>query len=590
MSASLTFDFDALLNCLGGDPSFSVNYSDNTVRAVRQRLETFRDLPLFQGTPTDLSALLQPFRVSVLMLGRAQDDLKNVVVSVLLRRILRQRRDASFAQKRLDLQPELSAEETQELKATISSNIPRTWVLLDEAHVLAGSDRGSIARDAFIKYAKDRKKLRTLTRARHPAAERARQQTDLPGRDADRSPAHGAEGRGGGAGKFAVAAAVRSTGRWREGGGGRVAPITDAGHRDVLVRKRSNASARLRRRRPTARLGARGVRSLIPLEGRALAGLDEFMLRPGHLSAICRIATTDGGSAFRFERAVTSKFCELVPVQDELKPAFARYLRVKGLSPVEANRKGGPDKETEYRYPALRVIDPGKAGETVASDDGVVMGQWQDVSLADPDVPSKVGAISFGGKRGSKTGLSHLFDWGGFLGLFNDAGALTNFGQLIGKFFDVIGTPNANPYVFGQERLIFGFLIVREDFDMFATLVELLALETDPLRKQSAMRLYVRAVTLLSERAEASRDLSQGRRQDLFSLWREVKPKREGDDQIASTAWHRIAARLENLVDLGLLRKEPSAAASRTCSSTSPIRCNNKPLRRYRSSSRCRSE
>ncbi|MET3996423.1 hypothetical protein ABID65_008099 [Bradyrhizobium sp. S3.9.2] len=155
VSASLTFDFDALLNCLGGDPSFSVNYSDNTVRAVRQRLETFRDLPLFQGTPTDLSALLQPFRVSVLMLGRAQDDLKNVVVSVLLRRILRQRRDASFAQKRLDLQPELSAEETQELKATISSNIPRTWVLLDEAHVLAGSDRGSIARDAFIKYAKE---------------------------------------------------------------------------------------------------------------------------------------------------------------------------------------------------------------------------------------------------------------------------------------------------------------------------------------------------------------------------------------------------------------------------------------------------
>lgn len=282
------------------------------------------------------------------------------------------------------------------------------------------------------------------------------------------------------------------------------------------------------------------------------------MLRPGHLSAICRIATTDGGSAFRFERAVASKFCELVQVKDELKPAFARYLRVKGLSPVEANRKGVPDKETEYRYPALRVIDPGKPGETVASNDGAVMGQWQDVSLADPGVPSKVGAISFGGKRGSKTGLSHLLDWGGFLGLFNDAGALTSFGQLIGKFFDVVGTPDANPYLLGQERLIFGFLIVREDFDMFATLVELLALETDPLRKQAAMRLYVRAATLLAERAEASRDLSQGRRQDLFSLWREVKPKREGDDQITSTAWHRIAARLENLVDLGLLRKEPS--------------------------------
>jgi DNA helicase HerA-like ATPase len=155
VSPKAIYDFDALLACLRDDPSFSVNYNDNTMRSVRQRLETFRDLPLFQGTPSDLSHLLRPFRISVLMLGRVQDDLKNVIVSVLLRRILRQRRDASFAQKRLDLQPALSSSEASELKTTIAANIPRTWVLLDEAHVLAGSDRGSIARDAFIKYAKE---------------------------------------------------------------------------------------------------------------------------------------------------------------------------------------------------------------------------------------------------------------------------------------------------------------------------------------------------------------------------------------------------------------------------------------------------
>lgn len=149
------YDFDALLACLRDDPSFTASYNDNTLRSIKQRLETFRELPLFQGTPTNLSALLQPFRVSVLMLGRVSDDLKNVIVSVLLRRILRQRRDASFAQKRLDLQPELSTSESNELKSTIASNIPRTWVLLDEAHVLAGSDRGSIARDVFIKFAKE---------------------------------------------------------------------------------------------------------------------------------------------------------------------------------------------------------------------------------------------------------------------------------------------------------------------------------------------------------------------------------------------------------------------------------------------------
>lgn len=155
VAAVPSFSFDELLSCLDDDASFSINYNDNTVRAVRQRLETFGDLPLFQGTATDLSALLKPGRVSVLMLGRVPDELKNVVVSVLLRRILRQRRDASFAQKRLDLQSSLTDADKSSLRDAIDKNIPRTWVMLDEAHVLAGADQGSVARDAFIKYAKE---------------------------------------------------------------------------------------------------------------------------------------------------------------------------------------------------------------------------------------------------------------------------------------------------------------------------------------------------------------------------------------------------------------------------------------------------
>lgn len=290
-----------------------------------------------------------------------------------------------------------------------------------------------------------------------------------------------------------------------------------------------------------------------------IAGLDEFMLRLGHLSAICGVALTEGGSASRFERAVTTKFCELVTVPRELTPAFARYLRVKGLCPVEIRESGKKENtETEYRYPSLRVIDPAGPNETVSSDSGEVMGQRQDVNLAHPDVPSKVGAISFGGKRGSKTGLSHVFDWGGFLSLFNAAGALTSFGQLIGKYPEIVGAHDSNPYVLRSEKLIFGFLTVRDDFDMFTALVGLLANQTEVLRKSSAMQLYRKAVTNLTDRAEISRDLSQGRRQELFSLWREIKPKRSGDDQVTSTAWHRIAARLENFVDLGLLRKEVS--------------------------------
>lgn len=300
---------------------------------------------------------------------------------------------------------------------------------------------------------------------------------------------------------------------------------------------------------------------MIPLEGRAIAGLDEFMLRLGHLSEICRVAATHGGSAYRFERAVASRFSEVVPVSAPLLPSFARYLRVKGLCPTTTaagkDDNARQNKEAEYRYPTLRVLDPAGPGETVISTDGDVLGQWQDVNLAHPGVPSKVGAISFGGKKGSKTGLSHLIDWGGFLGLFNSAGALTAFGQLVARYPDVAVSNDSNPYIMGAEKLIFAFLIAREDFDVFASLVHLLAKETGVLRKAESMRLYSEAVTSLADRAEKAPNLSQGRRQELFSLWKEIKPKRN-DDQISSTAWHRVSARLENFIDLGLLRKEVS--------------------------------
>ncbi len=155
IAAKSQFSFQDLIRCVETDSSLATNYNDNTIRSVRQRLDTFSSLPLFQGSPTALSTLLRPDRVSVLMLGRVPDEIKTALVSVLLRNILRNRRDASFAQKRLDLQSDLTEAEKISLRTTIQQSVPRTWVLLDEAHVLAGADQGSVARDALIKYAKE---------------------------------------------------------------------------------------------------------------------------------------------------------------------------------------------------------------------------------------------------------------------------------------------------------------------------------------------------------------------------------------------------------------------------------------------------
>ena len=149
------FSFAHILSCLESDRDIENNYRPDTIRSIRQRMSSYAALPLFSDNGTPLTDLLRPFRVSVLMLARVPDALKQVVVATLLKRIMRARRDASFAQKRLDLDSSLGEPERRELTEFVQSNVPRTWVCLDEAHVLAGTSERTVAREALIKYAKE---------------------------------------------------------------------------------------------------------------------------------------------------------------------------------------------------------------------------------------------------------------------------------------------------------------------------------------------------------------------------------------------------------------------------------------------------
>ena len=75
------------------------------------------------------------------MWARVPDALKKVLVAVLLRRLLRERRDASLAQKRLDMDARMGPDEVARLQAFVSEAVPRTWVLMDEAHVFGIYDK-----------------------------------------------------------------------------------------------------------------------------------------------------------------------------------------------------------------------------------------------------------------------------------------------------------------------------------------------------------------------------------------------------------------------------------------------------------------
>lgn len=296
---------------------------------------------------------------------------------------------------------------------------------------------------------------------------------------------------------------------------------------------------------------------MIPLEGRALAGLDEFMLRLGHLTVLCQAAVESGGSSYRFTRDLSQRLSRRLPVPASAIRPVVNYLRKKKLCPEEDEVRSPSFEPKDFRYPDLMLVQRGKeyVVESATSESTDISISWQDLCLAADGVPSRVGSVTVQGKRGSKTGLSHIVDWAAMLDLTNASGVASTYGYLLAKFDSATPGRSENPYLLGNERLVLGELLIRNDFDVFAELVRWLSDVGGPLRKKEATQLYIDAVQNIADRAENARHLSQRQRHGLHSLWRDLRRSGRPDEIIASTAWHRAASRFETLVDLGLLRK-----------------------------------
>lgn len=291
------------------------------------------------------------------------------------------------------------------------------------------------------------------------------------------------------------------------------------------------------------------------LHGRALHGLDEFMLRLGHLRTLCRIAVKSGGSAHRFERHVAAQLMQMVEVPLAARPALSRYLEAKKLCPTQADRESPGFDHDRFRYPDLTLAYEAADIPAVVTSSKLLQVTWQDLCLASDGVSSRVGGVNTGGKRGSKTGLSHVIDWAQMLDLVNSSGVPSATGQLLGKFDPQQSSHESNPYVIGNERVAFAATIIRYDFDVFSALVKSLANVETPIRKKEAIQIYVEAVRTIVRSAEATRDLSPRQRHSLFGLWRDLRRPGRVDQVVESTAWHRVASRLETYVDIGILGK-----------------------------------
>jgi len=152
--ASPIFDINDILLSITSD-ELTATYHNETLRALRQRLGGLNGTGLFHSLGTTIRDLLSPGRASVILLGRLPESYRNAVVSLLTRLVMAERSDAAFAEKRLELDPELTGESRTDLERQLQDSIPRTVVFLDEAQTFLAPGSSSGARELFTRLVKE---------------------------------------------------------------------------------------------------------------------------------------------------------------------------------------------------------------------------------------------------------------------------------------------------------------------------------------------------------------------------------------------------------------------------------------------------
>jgi len=307
------------------------------------------------------------------------------------------------------------------------------------------------------------------------------------------------------------------------------------------------------------------------LEGRIALGLDEFMLRLGHLKMLLGVLQKTHGNRARIARRLAETLTELVEVRGEDTQNLGAYLTRKKLCAVVHPDGSVTAPHPKARYSHLRVtLDAlGRVTGIEGPRDGPLRVWFQDFSLADPRTASKVGAVTADTREiSNKSGVSHLVDWASVLEIANKRLGLTATGRALATICgrqeaETEGSTASNPYVIGYESLALSWIMFMADGDVLARLISRLSKITS-LGKADAIELVSELCNEMDAEARrggssASVTAVRAVRDFQRDLGIHSASRRAGPP--SSTAWHRISSRLESLTDLGFLQKtDPSGA------------------------------
>ncbi|MFX1485554.1 MAG: ATP-binding protein [Promethearchaeota archaeon] len=162
------YTIDDMIKCVQDDTeilSKEGGFRLDTRRAVISRLESAKQWGIFSKKGTAFNEIVVPNQITIVDVSFLGDSIRELVVGILARKILRERKKIS---------------RTIEAKhlgyGDIEEKIPVTWLLIDEAQQVVPSDGETIASEPLIDYAKEGRKpgCGLLLCTQQPAATDAR--------------------------------------------------------------------------------------------------------------------------------------------------------------------------------------------------------------------------------------------------------------------------------------------------------------------------------------------------------------------------------------------------------------------------------
>jgi hypothetical protein len=148
------FEVSDLIQCIDHDHeviSSTVGFEVQTRRALRSRLEVMSRWKIFSSSGTAISEVFKKGYATVLNLEGIDEDLRNLIVGVVVRKIF-QARESTRKREKL-------AEVGASVSPVGSVSVPQGWILVDEAHEFCPAAGSTASKEPLIKLAKEGRSL-----------------------------------------------------------------------------------------------------------------------------------------------------------------------------------------------------------------------------------------------------------------------------------------------------------------------------------------------------------------------------------------------------------------------------------------------